>query len=153
MVKTTRLNVFPITLPPLRERVDAIPQLVRHFCARFSATAGARRPIGITSEAPVLLKQHNWPGNVRELQNIIEYGIILARGEITTAELPIELLEINLPDDAREGIIKHHEKEDIRNKLKQFRGNRRQTAEALGISLRTLQYRLKELGLLLKEEP
>ncbi len=148
-----RLNVFPITLPTLRERVDAIPQLVRHFSARFSAAAGLRRPIGISSAALALLQQHSWPGNVRELQNIIERAVILARGEITPSELPAELLT-SLPAEApREGIFKLREKEAICTTLRQFRGNRRQTAEALGISLRTLQYRLKELGLLVKEEP
>lgn len=148
-----RLNVFPMTLPPLRERVDAIPQLVRHFCARFSAAAGARRPIGITAEALALLQRHPWPGNVRELQNVIERGVILARGVITPGELPAELLELNPAMEAREGILKHREKESICKTLQQYQGNRRQTAEALGISLRTLQYRLKELGLLVKEEP
>ena len=147
-----RLNVFPISLPPLRERTDAIPQLVRHFCARFSAAAGARRPTGVTPEAQVILQQHKWPGNVRELQNIIERGVILARGEITPAELPAELLAQLPPAEARVGMLKHQEKEIICKSLQHYRGNRRKTAEALGISLRTLQYRLKELGLLVKEE-
>ncbi|MEI6208489.1 MAG: sigma-54 dependent transcriptional regulator [Desulfuromonadales bacterium] len=142
-----RLNVFPITLPPLRERIDAIPQLVRYFCARFSASAGVRRATGVTSETLALLQRHAWPGNVRELQNIIERGIILARGEITQAELPAELQELTVPHEASEGILKHREKETIRKTLQQFKGNRRQSAEALGISVRTLQYRLKELGL------
>lgn len=147
-----RLNVFPITLPPLRMRTDAIPQLVRYFCARFSAAAGARRPIGVSPEALVLLQRHRWPGNVRELQNVIERGVILARGEITPRELPRELLDQNPPVDSGEGILKYREKETIWNTLQKFRGNRRQTAEALGISLRTLQYRIKELGLQVKEE-
>ncbi|MBL0226659.1 MAG: sigma-54-dependent Fis family transcriptional regulator [Geobacteraceae bacterium] len=148
-----RLNVFPITLPPLRERVDAIPVLARHFCARFSAAAGARRPVGITAETLEILKQYAWPGNVRELQNIIERAVILAKGEITSAELPTELLS-HLPEETpREGILKQREKETICKALQQYRGNRRQTAGALGISLRTLQYRLKELDLLVKEEP
>jgi len=148
-----RLNVFPITLPPLRERADAIPQLVRHFCARFSAAAGTRRTTGITSVALALLQRHTWPGNVRELQNVIERGVILARGEITPAELPPGLLTPLMEEAPRVGILKHREKETICKSLQQFRGNRRQTADALGISLRTLQYRLKELGLLVKEKP
>ncbi|MDA8430461.1 MAG: sigma-54 dependent transcriptional regulator [Geobacteraceae bacterium] len=147
-----RLNVFPISLPPLRERLDAIPQLVRHFCARFSAAAGARRPIGITSEALSLLQKHSWPGNVRELQNIMERGVILARGAITASELPAELREHSTHLEARGGLLKHREKETIVKALRQFKGKRRQTAEALGISLRTLQYRLKELDLLVKDE-
>jgi len=147
-----RLNVFPINLPPLRERIDAIPELVRHFCARFSAASGLRRATGISTEAMKLLQRHIWPGNVRELQNIIERGVILARGEITPHELPAELLEHSPNPESCEGILKHREKKTIVKTLQQFRGNRRQTADALGISLRTLQYRLKELELLVKEE-
>ncbi len=147
-----RLNVFPINLPPLRDRVDAIPGLVRHFCARFSAASGFRRPIGVSDEALKLLQLHTWPGNVRELQNVIERGVILARGEITPAELPADLQEQNTVAEKPEGILKHREKDTIVKILQNFKGNRRQTADALGISLRTLQYRLKELGLLVKEE-
>lgn len=147
-----RLNVFPINLPPLRDRLDAIPQLVRHFCARFSAASGQRRPVGISAEALKLLQLHTWPGNVRELQNVIERGVILARGEITRDELPVELLEKSPLPENSDGILKHHERETILKTLQQFSGNRRQSADALGISLRTLQYRLKELELLVKEE-
>jgi DNA-binding NtrC family response regulator len=147
-----RLNVFPITLPPLRERLDAVPQLVRHFCAQFSAASGQRRATGISAEALSFLQQHSWPGNVRELQNVIERGVILARGEITYNELPTELLEQNSYPQVGEGLLKHREKDTIVKTLQQFSGNRRQTADALGISLRTLQYRLKELGLLCREE-
>lgn len=146
-----RLNVFPISLPPLRERIDAIPALVRYFCARFSASTGIRRSVGITPEAVACLKRHTWPGNVRELQNVIERGVILARGELTVNELPAALLQLQ-PVESTEGVLKHREKEAIVLTLQKFKGNRRQTAKALGISLRTLQYRLKELGLLVKEE-
>ena len=147
-----RLNVFPINLPPLRERVDAIPALIRHFCARFSAASGQRRATTLSAEALKLLQQHSWPGNVRELQNVIERGVILARGEITPYELPTALLEQSPIPGSSEGILKHREKETIVKTLQHYKGNRRQTADALGISLRTLQYRLKELGLLVKEE-
>ena len=147
-----RLNVFPINLPPLRDRVDAIPGLVRHFCARFSAASGFRRPVGVSDEALKLLQLHTWPGNVRELQNVIERGVILARGEITPTELPTELLKQNAVAEKSEGILKNREKDTILQILQKFKGNRRQTADALGISLRTLQYRLKDLGLLVKEE-
>lgn len=146
-----RLNVFPITLPPLRERRDAIVDLVRYFCARFSVASGHRRAIGITQEALQVLEQHSWPGNVRELQNIIERGIILANREITIAELPPVLLENQQISTNGDGILKVREEAAIRSALQEFRGNRRQAAQALGISLRTLQYRLKELGLACKE--
>jgi formate hydrogenlyase transcriptional activator len=72
-----RLNVFPITLPPLRERREDIPSLVRHFVA--NAAANMQRPIRtIPSEAMQALMDHDWPGNVRELQNVIERAVILA---------------------------------------------------------------------------
>jgi DNA-binding NtrC family response regulator len=106
----------------------------------------------VSPEALELLTQYRWPGNVRELQNIIERGVILARGEITVRELPREILEQNPPAEAGEGILKYREKETIWKTLQQYKGNRKQTAEALGISLRTLQYRIKELGLQVKEE-
>lgn len=147
-----RLNVFPINLPPLRERIDALPLLVRHFCARFSASSGVRRPIGISGEALKLLQLHSWPGNVRELQNVIERGSILARGEITPNELPAEIQELNPDPESCQGLLKHREQDTILKTLQQCCGNRRQTAETLGISLRTLQYRLKELRLLVKED-
>lgn len=143
-----RLNVFPINLPPLRERVDIIPLLVLHFCARFSAASGFRKPVGISAEALKLLQRHTWPGNVRELQNVIERGVILARGEITAKELPVELLDVRTDDLNAEGVLKQREKDTILETVQSFQGNRRQSAKALGISLRTLQYRLKEMGLL-----
>jgi DNA-binding NtrC family response regulator len=147
-----RLNVFPINLPPLRERIDAIPALVRYFCARFSSASGLRRPVGISSEALERLKMHRWPGNVRELQNIIERGVILAKGEISLNDLPVALLDDK--DSAPEhegGILKIREKESILRTLQRYKGNRRETAAALGISLRTLQYRIKELNMRVKD--
>ena len=146
-----RLNVFPINLPPLRERSDAIPGLVRYFCAYFSAASGLRGAVGVSEAALELLLRHPWPGNVRELRNVIERGVILARGEITPQELPALLQEQNPHHENAEGILKQHEQDAIVKTLRNFKGNRRQTAEALGISLRTLQYRLKELGLLVKQ--
>jgi len=147
-----RLNVFPITLPPLRERRDAIAEMARYFCARFSVASGHRRAVGISNEALQLLEQYNWPGNVRELQNIIERGIILATREITPNELPPELRETPQTNINSDGILKNREEDAIRTALQEYSGNRRQTAQALGISLRTLQYRLKELGLVSKVE-
>lgn len=147
-----RLNVFPILLPPLRERADAIHALAIYFCARFSAAAGVRRAVGIAPEALRLMALYGWPGNVRELQNVIERGIILANREITTDELPAQIVNCSCESQAGEGLIKLSEIETIRAALQNNRGNRRQSALALGISLRTLQYRLKELGLVGKEE-
>lgn len=142
-----RLNVFPIHLPPLRERADAIHALAKYFCARFSAVAGLRRVIGITPDALRLMALYGWPGNVRELQNVIERGIILANREITPDELPVQIVNCGSATRTGEGLLKHGETETIRAALQRNRGNRRQAAQELGFSLRTLQYRLKELGL------
>ena len=76
-----RLAVFPVALPPLRERAADIPLLVRAFLRRFARQAG--RPIqGVTPEAMDALVSYRWPGNVRELQNVIERAVILARGPL-----------------------------------------------------------------------
>jgi len=147
-----RINVFPIPLPPLRDRADAIPLLVKYFCARYSSAMGVRRPVSVDPEALSMLEQYRWPGNVRELQNVIERGIILSRGVLTRRELPQELLERTPQSPAPEGILRQREKESIFSTLQRYRGNRKQTAEALGISLRTLQYRLKEFGIIVREE-
>ena len=75
-----RLNVFPIHLPPLRERLDDLPSLVEHFVARFARTAG-KRVLGCTAAAIDKLCGYSWPGNVRELENIIERAMILVKSE------------------------------------------------------------------------
>jgi formate hydrogenlyase transcriptional activator len=81
-----RLNVFPIRIPPLRERLDDIPLLVEHFVKRFAERLG--RPIlHVPQDVIAALKQHSWPGNVRELQNVIERAVISARNG--TLELPL----------------------------------------------------------------
>jgi Nif-specific regulatory protein len=82
-----RLNVFPINLPPLRERLDDIPVLAQHFVGKFARAMGSR-PAGVSSEALAKLREYAWPGNVRELENIVERGMILARGgELQSAHL------------------------------------------------------------------
>jgi two-component system response regulator AtoC len=75
-----RLNVFPIHLPALRERIDDLPPLVDHFVAKFARSTG-KRVVGCTGEAMDKLRAYSWPGNVRELENIIERGMILVKGE------------------------------------------------------------------------
>jgi DNA-binding NtrC family response regulator len=83
-----RLNVFPITLPPLRARRDDIPELSRRFAARFAAEEG-RRLRGVTAEALALLCAYSWPGNVRQLENTIFRAVVLADGdELGVAEFP-----------------------------------------------------------------
>ncbi len=142
-----RLNVFPLTLPPLRDRRDALDELALFFI-RLHAQAMGKRISTITTQALKALRAYPWPGNIRELQNVIERAIILARGEVTLDELP-EGLRSAANGATREtgGILKEAEREAITAALKATAGNRRLAAERLGISRRTLQYRLKEYGM------
>ncbi|BDL40118.1 hypothetical protein MSPGM_27080 [Methylorubrum sp. GM97] len=97
-----RLNVFPMTLPPLRARREDIPDLVRSFCARFAAEEG-KRLRGITAEAMALLSRYPWPGNVRQLENALFRAVVLADGdELTVAEFPqiaaqVEGFDVRIP--------------------------------------------------------
>lgn len=83
-----RLNVFPIWVPPLRERLDDVPELTRHFVARFAAEEG-KRIVGISEDALRLLCSYSWPGNVRQLENAVFRAVVLAdTPELTVAEFP-----------------------------------------------------------------
>jgi DNA-binding NtrC family response regulator len=83
-----RLNVFPVWVPPLRERIGDVPELAQHFTARFAAEEG-KRITGLSEEAVRLLKSYPWPGNVRQLENAVFRAVVLADGpELTVAEFP-----------------------------------------------------------------
>jgi len=142
-----RLNVFPLTLPPLRDRRDAVGDLANFF-VRLHARSMGKRLSGIATPALKALRAYHWPGNIRELQNVLERAVILARGEVTSAELP-ELVRLAENDalPAGGGLLKEAEHQAILTALKATAGNRRLAADRLGISRRTLQYRLKEYGL------
>ena len=139
-----RLNVFPVTLPPLRDRRDALDDLARFFVRLYARNMG-KKLSGIAVPAMKALRSYGWPGNIRELQNVIERAVILARGEVTLVELPdfISLAADGVPREDY-GILKEAERDVIAAALKATGGNRRLAAERLGISRRTLQYRLKE---------
>jgi DNA-binding NtrC family response regulator len=137
-----RINVFPIEIPSLKDRKEAIIPLAENFVAKFSADFG-KKITGITEAARDKLLAYPWPGNIRELQNIMERAVIIARTEINAAHLNLE----PPGEDAPGGLIKAGEKELILKALKESGGNRKKAAAELGISLRTLQYRLKEYGI------
>ncbi len=143
-----RLNVFPIQLPPLRDRADAIPLLAGYFLNRFSAQMGKKLK-GYDNDALITMEHYAWPGNVRELQNVVERAVILAQGVIRCANLPEVVLRKPEPiqQDSREA-LKSVEREMIVKVLGRHKGNRRLAAEELGFSRRTLQYKLKEYGML-----
>ena len=142
-----RLNVFPIHLPPLRERRDGLPILTGYLVLRAAQQIG--RVISLVEpEVHAAIADYGWPGNIRELQNVIERAVILSSGRITLGDLP-ELIRrpVKEPSVATDGSLQDREREAILEVLTQCDGNRRLAAERLGISKRTLQYRLKEYGL------
>jgi DNA-binding NtrC family response regulator len=139
-----RLNVFPIELPPLSGRRETIVPLAEYFVGMFAAAFG-KKITGFSGDATRALRQYAWPGNVRELRNVIERAVILASGEIDLGHLKLDpVVETTLRG---EGTLRVNERETIRKVLSDTAGNRTQAARILGISLRTLQYRIKEYGL------
>ena len=143
-----RLNVFPIQLPPLRDRADAVPLLAGYFLNRFSLQTGKKLK-GFENEALIAMEHYAWPGNVRELQNVVERAVILAQGVIRCVNLPEVVLRKpeSMPQESRDA-LKSVEREMIVKVLGRHKGNRRLAAEELGFSRRTIQYKLKEFGLL-----
>ncbi|MDQ7788386.1 MAG: sigma-54 dependent transcriptional regulator [Thermodesulfovibrionales bacterium] len=139
-----RLNVFPIALPALGERREVILPLAEYFFKKYSASLG-KKIAGFTGTARSQLLMYGWPGNIRELQNVIERAVILSNDVIDTLHLNLEAPDENLL--SREGLLKMNEKEMITKVLHENGGNRKRTAQLLGISLRTLQYRIKEYGI------
>ena len=145
-----RLNVLQIALPPLRDRSEDIPLLVRHFIGRFRLETG--RPItGITDDALAVLARYGFPGNVRELENIIERAFVLCPGEqICLVDLPENVIratdsEVLLP--GRRGGLEAAGAQAIREALAHHDGNRTHAAAELGIHRSTLIRKLKRYGL------
>ena len=142
-----RLNVVPVTLPPLRERREDIPLLADHFLSEI-AERNNKLIRGFSPQAMDLLVRNKWKGNVRELENVVERAVIMARGDvIQPGDLPGHITEEgNAPSS---GIIPGRplsdlEREAILSTLEMTGGNRTESAKLLGISRRTLQYKLKE---------
>jgi DNA-binding NtrC family response regulator len=153
-----RLHVFPIKLPPLRERREDIPLLAERFVDRF-ATEMKKAVHGIGAEALVLLQAYSWPGNVRELQNCIERGVILCPGgEIRKEHIQLgperkeDLMEISLEQsgslhEASSRASRMVEKRLIQEVLRTCRGNKWQAAKRLSVSYKTLLSKIKDLGI------
>ena len=144
-----RLNVFPITLPPLRKRLEAI-QVLTNYLVRSISTRVGKKVSEISDDTLKQIKSYEWPGNVRELHNVIERAIILSRdSRLTLPPLTTSLIEV-MPVSATKRLctIRDLEKEAIETTIRETNGHRRKAAKILGISIRTLQYKLKEYGLL-----
>jgi DNA-binding NtrC family response regulator len=147
-----RLNVVPISIPPLREHKEDIPYLVDHFIERFSQES--RKPIGgISSEALEQLMKFHWPGNVRELENIIERAVAFSSSEILQADdIRLDISPYKpagaIPPFLPEGMtLEQWEDELIREALRRANHNKSQAARLLGLSRNALRYRLSKMGL------
>ena len=144
-----RLNVIPVTMPPLRERKEDIPLLVEHFLAQFRTEM--RRPLeGVSAEALEMLMAHDWPGNVRELRNVLERGAVLARGPIITPmdlELAPPALPGGTPSAETADSLREVERKHIVATLKQHSWNITRSAKALGIDRVTLYNKIKRYQL------
>jgi DNA-binding NtrC family response regulator len=143
-----RLGGFVITVPPLRERREDIPPLVHDFVRR-AATRTKRDVKTVSAEAMTALMNYSWPGNVRELEHAIERAVIVARGRsIKVRELPPEVSQKTSFRSTNGSLdLQAQERVTIERALERFRGNRRQTADALKISTVTLWRKMKQYGL------
>lgn len=150
-----RLNTFQIQIPPLRDRREDIPALVKLFAGRFAKQLKKTKPT-LAPEALNALVGYAWPGNVRELQNVLEYAVVLARNEvITSKDLPPEL---SLPEALQAAAVapmvesdtlnlEDREKQAIIQALAKCHGNKKKAAETLGIHRPTLYNKIKRYGI------
>lgn len=145
-----RLNVFPLELPPLRERPQDIIALARNFLGRLASRIG-RHGMTLSPSADRRLEQHGWPGNIRELENVIQRAMILAPGDTIDVEhlllpqqsaAPAEIAGVG--GVGRNVDMKSLEKAHIMETLAAVKGSRKLVAEKLGMSERTLRYKLRQ---------
>ncbi len=154
-----RLNVFPLLIPALRQRLEDIVPLARHFLAEHGGRCG-RAGLRLSPGAEVVLRAHSWPGNVRELENVMQRAVIFSVGECVEPEAlhlapaapVVSVGESVLPQDnspspaeaARTDNLRDLEREHILETLAAVGGSRKQAGERLGMSERTLRHKLKQ---------
>ncbi|PYN25553.1 MAG: Fis family transcriptional regulator [Candidatus Rokuibacteriota bacterium] len=152
-----RLNVIPIHMPPLRERLDDIPLLVSHFIARITKDVG-KSVKGISPDSLAILERYHWPGNIRELENVVERAIVLGSGDLLSPDsLPPHL---RMPRDEQavtveippagvdlEDTLTRIENRYIRLALERSGWLQVRAAELLGLSFRQFRYKLQKHGL------
>jgi len=147
-----RISVFPIKLPPLRERREDIPLLAGHFLQKYAKQEG-KSIEGITPDALDLMMAYHWPGNVRELENAMERAMVLASGpEIGAKDLPAAVRSLGEKriyesDNTLASWIEKLEEEALRQALLECEGNISQTAKKLGIGRATIYRKAKKYGL------
>ena len=147
-----RLSVFPIYLPPLRDRGNDIILLADHFVLKYAKETG--KPVKrIATDVVEAFLSNPWPGNVRELENCIERAVLLAEGEsIEMRHLPPSLQVKSREGEGKETgrlstVIEAQERSLILDMLKETRGNQTQAAKLLGTTKRILQYKVQKLGI------
>lgn len=154
-----RLNVVPISIPPLRERKEDIPLLAKHFLNKFN-TAFNKRILGFTEKALDALTRYHWPGNIRELENLIERIVVLLPGDepVDLKDIPLEIL-MNSGQDVEDGEVRKMglirirnaiEKKIILNVLQATQWNQTEAARILKINRNTLIQKAKQLGIQLR---
>jgi len=155
-----RLSVVTLSLPPLRERAEDIPLLVRHFLDGMARSEN-RRPFTVSPDLARFLETSPWPGNIRQLRNCLESMVVMSENsELTVADLPASINpkrhhangDFQLPPEMT---LDELERIAINQTLERHRGNRTHAARALGISVRTLQRKLQawETGVEIETEP
>jgi len=171
-----RLNVLPLTVPPLRERSEDVPELTRHFLTRFAAEEGRQQLRGVARDAEAMLNAYDWPGNIRQLENAVFRAVVLSENEELTADdfpqiaadsdpafVPQHLVpsietplgegisaesRLNMLDGEGEILpLDQVEAETIRFALQRYGGRMSTVARRLGIGRSTLYRKLKEYGL------
>jgi two-component system response regulator HydG len=149
-----RLNVFPLVLPPLRERLEDLPILADFFLKRYGEK-NRRAAITLAPEALQTFRRYPWPGNIRELENAIERGVIVCQGNVLTREnLPAAMQpqgEWLAAGGEGEPGLPELERQLISRTLERVAGQRRQAAEILGISLDELNLKIRSYGLEVRE--
>ncbi len=149
-----RLNVFPIALPPLRERTEDVPLLAQHFLEHFTEAMG-KKIVAFTPGAVAAMVQYRWPGNIRELQNCVERAVIVARAAtIDVPDLPRYIFAetenptagLDIPTDL-DSELARQERRFLLEALQRANGIQVRAAEILGISERSLWHRIKKHGI------
>jgi formate hydrogenlyase transcriptional activator len=144
-----RLNVFPIAVPPLRDRRDDIPLLIRYFANKFARRMG-KRIESIPKETMEALSRYSWPGNIRELQNLMERAVLLSNGPSLRVPLAEILAESGLSAASGGNVLEHAKREQIVRALRESSwvvGGARGAAARLGVKRTSLAYTMQKLGI------
>ena len=152
-----RLNVISLHIPPLRDRREDIPVLVRHFLDKFAGASGVA-PKDMSADALAVLERYAWPGNVRELENVIERAVTLERDSVIRADSLPESIRgpqepefpgVRLPDEGLDldALMERIERDLLRQALRRAEGIQSRAAQLLRTSFRSFRYRLQKYGL------